>query len=404
MGAALFNSVYLTIPVRTSDTTTYSRVQMASDPRMPTGRSRWGLRGLLGGRGDHVEADEGEEHDRPGGQVDPASTNDSETAGPALVAAAMPVSTKIPVPMMTPMPKTVRSPPLRRSTQPRRGKRADRVGAERSRPRLPRISGYLLPAISRSATMADTRKPKSKPAPAGKRQPDRSGRGSGARSGTAARPRQPDKGKLAKGAAARRLEEKRRRQRTLLWTGVAVASLLALVALIWWQGRDQQAAENRPVAAAALEAGRQAAGSEGVRTFPEAGRDHIAAGEQPDNWNSNPPTSGDHLANWVQPGVYDSEQDMRGLVHSLEHGYVLLLHRGIPEDQLDQLREFVDARDGSKLILAPYSGLEQNGVALAAWRNLELLQQVNMDVVQAFVNDYMVPGATRSVAPEPNAA
>ncbi len=39
----------------------------------------------------------------------PASTNDSDTAGPALVAAAMPVSTKMPVPMMTPMPKTVRS-------------------------------------------------------------------------------------------------------------------------------------------------------------------------------------------------------------------------------------------------------------------------------------------------------
>jgi hypothetical protein len=39
----------------------------------------------------------------------PATTNDSEIAGPALVAAAMPVSTKMPVPTITPMPKTVRS-------------------------------------------------------------------------------------------------------------------------------------------------------------------------------------------------------------------------------------------------------------------------------------------------------
>src|SRR5687768_9189872 len=39
----------------------------------------------------------------------PASTNDSDTAGPALVAAAIPVSTKMPVPMMTPIPNTVRS-------------------------------------------------------------------------------------------------------------------------------------------------------------------------------------------------------------------------------------------------------------------------------------------------------
>ena len=158
------------------------------------------------------------------------------------------------------------------------------------------------------------------------------------------------------------------------------------------------------MAAAALEAGRQAAGSEGVKTFPEAGRDHIGADEQPDNWNSNPPTSGDHLAAPLPPGVYDNEQDPRALVHNLEHGYVVIFYKGIPADQLDQLRQFVEARDDSKLVLAPYSGLEANGVALTAWRNLELLQRVNMDVVQAFVNDYMVPGATRSTAPEPNAA
>ena len=245
--------------------------------------------------------------------------------------------------------------------------------------------------------MADTRKPKTKPAPAGKRQP---GKGSG----TAAKSRQPDKGKLARGAAARRLEEKRRRQRTLLWSAVAVFSLLALVGLIVFMGRDEPQAENQPVAAEALAAGREQAGSEGVKTFPMAGQDHIDPGEQPDNWNSSPPTSGDHLATPLPPGVYDNDQDMRALVHNQEHGYVVILYKGIPPDQVDQLRQFVEARDGSKLVLAPWSALESNGVALTAWQNLEILQRVNMDVVQAFVNDFMVPGATKSTAPEPNAA
>jgi Protein of unknown function (DUF3105) len=245
--------------------------------------------------------------------------------------------------------------------------------------------------------MADTRKPKTKPAPAGKRQP---GKGSG----TAAKSRQPDKGKLARGAAARRLEEKRRRQRTLLWSAVAVVSLLALVGLIVFMGRDEPQAENQPVAAEALAAGREQAGSEGVRTFPVAGQDHIDPGEQPDNWNSNPPTSGDHLATPLPPGVYQTDQDMRALVHNQEHGYVVILYKGIPPDQVDQLRQFVEARDGSKLVLAPWSALESNGVALTAWQNLEILQRVNMDVVQAFVNDYMVPDAAKSTAPEPRAA
>ncbi|MGH3100736.1 MAG: DUF3105 domain-containing protein, partial [Thermoleophilia bacterium] len=138
--------------------------------------------------------------------------------------------------------------------------------------------------------------------------------------------------------------------------------------------------------------------------LPMAGQDHIAPNQQPDNWNSNPPTSGDHLATPLAPGVYDNEQDMRALVHNQEHGYVVILYKGIPADQVDQLRQFVEARDGSKLVLAPWSGLEQNGVTLTAWQNLETLQRVNMDVVQAFVNDYMVPGATKSTAPEPRAA
>ena len=255
--------------------------------------------------------------------------------------------------------------------------------------------------------MADTRKPKPKPGPT---QP---GRGSG----TAAKPRpqagrsgggqgrQPDKGKLARGAAARRLEEKRRRQRTLLWTGVAVVSLLALIAVIVFQGRDDTPkAANQPVTPAALEAGRKEAGSSGVKTFPNAGRNHISGNQQPSNWNSNPPTSGDHLGTPLPPGVYDSDQDMRAMVHNMEHGYVVILYKGIPADQVDQLRTFAKARDGSKLVLSPWSGLDKDGVALAAWQNLEILQRVNMDVVQAFVNDFMLPGGTRSVAPEPNAA
>ena len=248
--------------------------------------------------------------------------------------------------------------------------------------------------------MADTRKPRTKPGPTGKSQP---GRGSGA--GTAAKARrQPDKGKLARGAAARRLEEKRRRQRTILWSAVAVLSLLALIGLIVFMGRDEPQAQNQPVTEQARAAGREAAGSEGVKTFPMAGQDHIAANEQPDNWNSNPPTSGDHLATPLPPGVYDNDQDMRALVHNQEHGYVVILYKGIPADQVDQLRQFVEARNGSKLVLAPWSGLESNGVALTAWQNLETMQRVNMDVVQAFVNDYMVPVGTRSTAPEPNAA
>ena len=165
-------------------------------------------------------------------------------------------------------------------------------------------------------------------------------------------------------------------------------------------GAGRQPAGVRGGAGGRADGGRLPGGPE----LPEAGRTHIDAGQQPGNWNSNPPTSGDHLANWLQPGVYDGEQDPGPWSTAWSTATCLALGHSLLDDQLAQLRQFAEARDGSKLILAPYSGLPQDGVALAAWRNLEVLQRVNIDVVQAFVNDYMVPDACKSQALEPNAA
>src|SRR4029450_8930263 len=104
--------------------------------------------------------------------------------------------------------------------------------------------------------------------------------------------------------------------------------------------------ETQPVAADALAAGRKAAGSTGIKTFPMAGQDHIQPNEQPDNWHAPPPPSGDHLATPLPPGVYDYDQDMRAMVHNEEHGYVVLLYKGIPHDQVEQLRKFGEGRAG----------------------------------------------------------
>jgi len=41
-------------------------------------------------------------------------------------------------------------------------------------------------------------------------------------------------------------------------------------------------------------------------------------------YNSNPPTSGPHDPDWIRPGVYDTAQDKYKLIHSLEHGYVVV--------------------------------------------------------------------------------
>ena len=56
---------------------------------------------------------------------------------------------------------------------------------------------------------------------------------------------------------------------------------------------------------------------------PDMGRDHVTdiAGV---NYNSNPPTSGPHFPVWAKRGVYDRFISDGYLIHSLEHGYIIL--------------------------------------------------------------------------------
>lgn len=55
------------------------------------------------------------------------------------------------------------------------------------------------------------------------------------------------------------------------------------------------------------------------------GQEHVTTEEVASfAYNSNPPTSGPHLPTWVKPGIYDTPQSEGELIHSLEHGYIVI--------------------------------------------------------------------------------
>lgn len=58
----------------------------------------------------------------------------------------------------------------------------------------------------------------------------------------------------------------------------------------------------------------------------DLGRGHVEIGAEV-QYNSNPPTSGQHYEDWVRAGVYDEPKDDRNLVHSLEHGYIVMSYK-----------------------------------------------------------------------------
>lgn len=59
------------------------------------------------------------------------------------------------------------------------------------------------------------------------------------------------------------------------------------------------------------------------QTLADLGRDHIPLETKVD-YNSNPPTSGPHDADWKKGGIYDFPPEDKKLVHSLEHGYIII--------------------------------------------------------------------------------
>jgi hypothetical protein len=250
--------------------------------------------------------------------------------------------------------------------------------------------------------MADTRKSSPrKRADGGER--DRKGSTRPTRPTTAASTRRPA-ARPVKGAAARRAAEKKRRQRTVLYALVTVGVLGALVAFVLVANRKDAAPtdEDFKKEQAALAPARQAAGCTDIQQFPNAGGTHIADNAQPKNWNSNPPTSGDHTAVSLHGDFYQVEQDERQLLHSLEHGYVAVQYKNLPPEQVVQLRELQSEYSGRKFIVMPYSGLPTAGVAFSSWQHLQTCSKLDVNLARSFIKTYMVgAGTNRSVAPEP---
>jgi hypothetical protein len=134
------------------------------------------------------------------------------------------------------------------------------------------------------------------------------------------------------------------------------------------------------------------------RTLPDEGRTHVNSGE-PIEYRNNPPASGPHYPTWTRPGVYTDPQDKGYWVHSLEHGYVVILYNcpsGCP-DLVQQLRQFYEAAPKSsrygyqKLVITPYTEMSHT-IALVAWDHIEEMDQFSADDTLTFYKAYLDKG------------
>lgn len=118
------------------------------------------------------------------------------------------------------------------------------------------------------------------------------------------------------------------------------------------------------------------------QAMPDQGREHVSAQKVADfKYNSNPPTSGPHLSIWVKPGVYTEPQKEGELIHSLEHGYVVIHYK----TRSTQLEDVVREKKLKKLILTPDPKIDTT-IALTAWTYIDKLNDFDAQRIGRFID------------------
>ena len=173
--------------------------------------------------------------------------------------------------------------------------------------------------------------------------------------------------------------------------GGACVLALAAAGFWWWQGQSAD------VSAFEAQAERGQTALARVVRHDDEGRGHLGPGESVRS-RSDPPTSGIHDPNWVDPGVYKLIQRREQLVHSLEHGLIVIYYDKPTVAVAETLDDWAGlfGAPWSGVVLTPRPGLGA-AIILAAWRKTLTLDPFDADAAAAFIDAYRGRGPEHPV-------
>ena len=197
-----------------------------------------------------------------------------------------------------------------------------------------------------------------------------------------------------------RAEAKRaaRRQRMqLAFGGVLALAVIAgvVVAVLVLSGSDSKGEEKPASATAKLPAQqisdlKQAARAAGctLNNPPYEGNTHLQKTFKPSDYKTNPPTSGNHTADWYDDGIYapGDVPNLGKLVHPLEHGRIEIQYKpGTPKPTVDRLEQLLaENDDGYHMLLFENTTGMKAAVAATAWTHSVTCPRMNDKVFDAF--------------------
>lgn len=112
------------------------------------------------------------------------------------------------------------------------------------------------------------------------------------------------------------------------------------------------------------------------------GRNHLPQGT-PIQYNSNPPAAGPHYPDPQHAGTYTTPPPDGNLVHSLEHGAVILWYKAdLSQDDVSKLKKIFDDMPG-KTIMTPRKNLDVP-VAVTSWGRILKLKTIDEKQIETF--------------------
>ena len=138
-----------------------------------------------------------------------------------------------------------------------------------------------------------------------------------------------------------------------------------------------------------------------VQTEPSSGNQHVEEGSEL-NFSKTPPTGGTHYGSTVNAGFYEEPQPYGSLVHSLEHGAVVVYYdpaQLTPEAEED-LRAYAQTYTGTwqSFIAVPNPKEDPEAAyVLTAWEKRLTMDEYDPNVVRQFTGEYLGRGPENPV-------
>lgn len=134
-----------------------------------------------------------------------------------------------------------------------------------------------------------------------------------------------------------------------------------------------------------------------VERLPNDGRQHVTDGAIV-AYREEMPTSGAHSRKKTNPGRHRGRQEPERLVHSIEHGMVVIYYDAPGDDVMETLESWAGLFGGpwSGIVLTPGKGLGAE-VVLTAWRRRLRLAEFDPAAAAAFIDAYRGRGPENRV-------